>query len=220
MVCQERDLVRPGCALHNRDMSKVACTQCGAMILPRTAAETGGICMACKQGIRASMEATREFERQRKAYDPHRALWLWLVGEAQRDPALGTLSPPQQQYFAVGMLEGEVYNGGFDQFFRNSSGAYYALAARGLAHLHAEAALRLLHGATRLLFGEGPPPRDQQARWNAMKHHALTEGGEDAITEQLDVLERAFCDDPDRLGERLAAFAQQSGIIKPFEKEP
>lgn len=201
-------------------MSKVACTQCGAMILPRTAAETGGICMACKQGIRASMEATREFERQRKGYDPHRALWLWLVGEAQADRSLGNLSAAHRHYFAVGMLQGEVYNGGFDQFFWNSSGAYYALAAEGLAQLQAGASLRLLQGAARLMFGNEAPQLDQQERWDAARCHARRQGDETAIADQMDALDRAFCDDPDMLDERLAAFAQHSGIIKPFEKEP
>lgn len=200
-------------------MSKVACTQCGAMILPRTAAETGGICMACKQGIRASMEASREFYQKLKEYDPHRELWKWLVGKAQSDPGLATFSEAHRHYFAVNMLEGEVYNGGFDQFFSNSSGAYYALAADGLEKLKAEASLRLLQDAARLLFGDTPPPSDRQQRWDAVKRYARTQSDENMIATELDALDRLFWADPDKLGEKLAAFAQQSGILKPFEKE-
>jgi Domain of unknown function (DUF4375) len=201
-------------------MSKVACTQCGAMILPRTAAETGGVCMACKQGIRASMEASREHYRKLKEYDPHRELWKWLAGKAQADPGLGTLSDAHRHYFAVGVLEGEVYNGGFDQFFSNSSGAYYALAAEGLEALKAEASLRLLLDAARLLFGEEPPPSDRQQRWDVMKRHVQPQSDEESVTTELDALDRLFWADPDKLGEKLAAFVQQSGILKPFEKEP
>ncbi|OYU72830.1 MAG: hypothetical protein CFE32_22625, partial [Alphaproteobacteria bacterium PA3] len=197
-------------------MSKVACTQCGAMILPRTAAETGGICMACKQGIRASMEASREFYQQLKQYDPHRELWTWLVEKAQAGPGLGTLSEAQRIYFAVGVLEGEIYNGGLDQFFSNSSGAYYADAVAGLQALEADAALAILKDAAQILFDGTPPPVDQQERWDAMDRNAYTPDGEDAVTAQLDVLDRQFWADPDKLGERLAAFAQQSGILKPF----
>lgn len=197
-------------------MSKVACTQCGAMILPRTAAETGGICMACKQGIRASMEASREYYRKLKEYDPYRELWTWLVGKAQSDLGLATLSEAHRHYFAVGVLEGEVYNGGFDQFFSNSSGAYYALAVEGLEALKAEASLRLLQDAARLLFRAEPPPLDRQQRWDVMKRYVQPQGDEDPVTPELDALDREFWEDPDKLGEKLAAFAQQSGILEPF----
>ena len=184
------------------------------MILPRTAAETGGICMACKQGIRASMEASREFYQKLKEYDPQRELWKWLVGEAQTDPGLGSLSETQRHYFAVGVLEGEIYNGGFDQFFSNSTGAYYALAIEGLEKLKAETSLRLLQDAAQLLFGESGPPSDRQTRWDAMQRFSEAQGNADA----LDALDRLFWADPDQLGEKLAAFAQQSGILEPFIK--
>lgn len=190
------------------------------MILPRTAAETGGICMACKQGIRASMEASREHYRKLKQYDPQRELWKWLVGKAQADPGLGSLSTAHRHYFAVGMLEGEVYNGGFDQFFSNSSGAYYALAAEGLEKLKAEASQSLLQDAARLVFGAATPPLDRQKRRDAVKRYAETRSSEDPVAAELDALDRRFWADPDNLGEKLAAFAQQSGILEPFEKEP
>lgn len=175
--------------------------------------------MACKQGIRASMEASREFYRKLKKYDPYRELWLWLVGKAQVDPGLCTLSLVHRHYFAVGVLEGEVYNGGFDQFFSNSSGAYYGLATEGLRVLEAETSLGLLQKAARVLFGETTPPLGQQERWDAMKRHAASKGGAEAVGAEVDALDRAFCDHPDALGDKLVAFAQRSGILKPFEKE-
>lgn len=199
-------------------MSKVACTQCGAMILPRTAADTGGICMACKQGIRVSMEASREHYRKLKEYDPHRELWTWLVREVHTGKGFASLSQAHQHYFAASMMEGEVYNGGFDQFFSNSSGAFYALAIAGLQELEAEASLRLLREAAAVLFGDTLPPADQQARWDAMERRAMVHGGRDAVTARVEPLDRAFCDDPDALGERLSAFAQRSGILDPFVK--
>lgn len=174
--------------------------------------------MACKRGIRADIEASKEFYRKLKEYDPLRELWRWLVQEAQSDPGLGTLSIAHRHYFAVGLLEGEVYNGGFDQFFSNSSGAYYALASEGLLRLEAEASLRLMREAAGLLFGAAPPSTDQQERWDAMERHALAQGGEDAVAAKLSLLDRAFCDDPDALDERLSAFAQRSGILDPFVK--
>lgn len=172
--------------------------------------------MACKQGIRASMDASREFYQKLKEYDPHRELWAWLVGKVQADPDMSTLSDAHRHYFAIGVLEGEVYNGGFDQFFTNSSGAYYALAIEGLEKLKAEASLRLLQDAARLLFGDTSPPSDRQKRWDAMKRVSQAQGSDASNTAKLDALDRMFWADPDKLGERLAAFAEQSGILKPF----
>lgn len=172
--------------------------------------------MACKQGIRASMEVSREFYQKLKEYDPYRELWTWLVAKEQADPGLSAFSVAHRHYFAVSVLEGEVYNGGFDQFFTNSSGAYFALASSGLQVLEAEASLRLLQAAARALFGDEPPSADQQERWDAMERHALAHGGVDAVAARLEPLDRAFCNDPDALVERLSAFAQRSGILDPF----
>lgn len=124
--------------------------------------------MACKQGIRASMEASREHYRKLKEYDPYRELWKALVSEAQADPSLTLFSPAKRHYFTVGLLQGEVYNGGLDQFFSNNSGAYYADAVAGLQVLEAEQALTIVKDAANLLFGEQQPPADQQERWDAM----------------------------------------------------
>jgi Domain of unknown function (DUF4375) len=200
-------------------MSKVACTQCGAMILPRTAAETGGVCMACKQGIRASMEASREFYQKLKEYDPHRALWEWLVAQAQVDPSLGSLTDAHRHYFVVGLLEGEVYNGGFDQFFWNSSGDCYPDAVVGLKVLGAERSLELLQEAARILFGRALPPVDSKARWVAMRRRERLQvllGRRRRASDRLDALNKLFWADPDRLIEKLTVFAEQSGILTPF----
>jgi hypothetical protein len=51
-------------------VEKIPCTECGALILPTTAESTGGICMACKQGIRKSMDASRAYYESLKTYDP------------------------------------------------------------------------------------------------------------------------------------------------------
>ena len=202
-------------------MSKVACTQCGVMILLRTAEETGGICMACKQGIRESMEASKEYYSKLKEYDPHRELWKWLVAEVQADQGLATLSDAHRHYFAVSMLEGEVYNGGFHQFFWNSSGAFFAEATAGLQAMQAERSLDILKEAASILFGTASPPvdrkdrcsmmarRERLLRWLARSRKAKA---------RLDTLDKLFWQDPDRLDEKLSAFAQRSGILQPFEK--
>lgn len=58
---------------------KIPCKECKELILPTTAKKTGGICMACKQGIRESIEQSKKNYRRLKEYDPYRELWLYLV---------------------------------------------------------------------------------------------------------------------------------------------
>ncbi|WP_163324627.1 DMP19 family protein, partial [Enterobacter hormaechei] len=62
------------------------------------------------------------------------------------------------------VLSGEVHNGGFDQYFGNSSGDQYQAARAGLRELEAEDALALLERAAALLFGDGPVPVSQAER--------------------------------------------------------
>lgn len=55
---------------------RVPCKKCGAEILPTTAEATGGVCMACKNGIRKDLEKSKEFYRKERekeaAYAPLR----------------------------------------------------------------------------------------------------------------------------------------------------
>ena len=83
-------------------MEKIPCDECGALILPATAEETGGVCMACKRGIRQNIEASKEFYRKQKEYDPFRALWLSLVARVH-DGADGFegLSEDEKIYRAI-----------------------------------------------------------------------------------------------------------------------
>ena len=92
--------------------------------------------MPCKGGYRERLEAEkklREEERERERTDPDRKLWLSLVEEVYYSPlGFEGLSHPKKLYFALGCLEGELYNGGFHQYFFNSSGSHCAYAEEGL----------------------------------------------------------------------------------------
>src|SRR5687767_5187719 len=128
------------------------CSQCGATILATTAARTGGLCMACKQGIRNNIEASKAYYKRQREPDPFRDHWSILVHRVHESDGFHDLSPQEQTYFTVTVLEGEVYNGGMDQFFFNSSGDYYREAVRGLEELEAWRCRALLIAACRGLF--------------------------------------------------------------------
>jgi hypothetical protein len=69
------------------------------------------------------------------------------------------LPHPQKLYYAVGCLEGDVYNGGFQQYFSNDSASYYAYAEEGLIAIGALRTLELLQEAKEMLFSSEPVPR-------------------------------------------------------------
>lgn len=197
---------------------KVPCSKCDALILPSTAERTGGVCMACKQGIRESIEESKAFYEKQKEYDPYSELWSSLVGRVHGDNgAFDNLSKPEKIYFAVSCLDGEVYNGGMHQFFSNSSGEFYAEAIEGLTLLEAAESLSLLRCAAKILFGDAFPPKDRQQRWALMKQYSDYEN--EPMPEwsmELEKIDRQYWKDPDDLSDLLINYVGESGLIQPF----
>jgi hypothetical protein len=201
---------------------RIPCTRCSALILKTTADSTGGLCMPCKQGTREAIEESKRYYEQQKQYDPFRELWTSLVCRVYDEGAgYEGLTPNERLYFAVGVLDGEVYNGGMDQFFSNTSGSVYRDAVEGLRRLEAHEAHRLLLQAKHILFGDTEPPQDQQARWNLMKQcRAEREIELPDWWQQLESVDEAYWENPDSLDERLSEFAEKNGLIEPFKTPP
>jgi hypothetical protein len=175
-------------------------------MLATTAARTGGLCMACKQGIRQHIESAKVYYQDLRQPDPFRDYWTALVHRVHDTPdGFYRLSPHEQTYFSVCLLDGEVYNGGMHQFFHNSSGDYYAEALRGLEELGATRSHGLLLAACREFFPCGEPPRDTAAR-----RAILPEPSRD-----FDDIEREYWADPDELGDRLRRYALDHHLIRP-----
>lgn len=199
---------------------KIPCNQCKELILPQTAKKTGGICMACKQGIRESIEQSKEFYRKQKEYDPFRELWKHLVSKVYAtENGFESLTKEEKLYFAVVLFDGEVYNGGMHQFFWNSSGEFYEEAVEGLKTLKANNSLSLLKQAARILFGEDKPTRDRIKRWKAMKQSLEDENAPRPEWDlELDKIDDLYYKDSDDLSELLSEYAKTTGLIQPFIK--
>jgi hypothetical protein len=177
--------------------------------------------MACKQGIRQNIEASKEYYKKQKQYDPFRALWFSLVNKVHKtDAGFSGLTEEEKTYFVVNILDGEAYNGGIEQFFSNSSGEYYLRAIDGLLDLGAVESLRLLREAKEILFGDGPVPEKQMDRYHAMRH--LPDGAEKEKPLwylRLDEIDSEYYKDPDGLAEKLKLYAEDKGLVEPFMKE-
>lgn len=189
---------------------KIPCAECQALVLPSTAERTGGLCMPCKNGNRASIERSKEYYKKQRELDktcPFRALWSSLIEKVYHtEGGFNLLTEEEQLYFSVNVLSGEVYNGGFDQFFTNTSGAYYYKAELGLVRLGATHSLKLLHQAKEKCFGSNDVPLDRKKRWE------LLEGN--GVESELDSLDTLFYENLDQLEEKLEAFAIEVGLIK------
>lgn len=168
--------------------------------------------MPCKCGYRARIE---EDKRQRERDREYRIsaeflYWQDLVRRVFRTTeGFNGLRTEEQTYYAVGCLIGDVYNGGFDQFFSNSSGDHYQVVLDGLRALGALESEALLLKAKEVLFADRVVPVDRDERVKLMPT-----GMDDSAAEwaQLEVLDKAFWADPDKLGERCQAYAHANGF--------
>jgi hypothetical protein len=201
-------------------MTKVPCIKCGAEILPSTAEETGGLCMPCKNGYRDQIEASKRYYEELKKYDPYRELSMSLVHRVHHTEAgYNGLTRDERLYHTLVVLRGEVYNGGFHQFFFNTSGGMYRDACTGLELLGAEQSLRLLEQAKNVLFGLVEPSDDQADRWSEMKQYSDDDDEPNWSTELCEI-DKTFWQDPDKLSEKLDTFAVQRGLLDPFLRPP
>lgn len=163
--------------------------------------------MPCKGGYREQIEEGKRQRERVRVYEQsaERKYWLDLLRRIYETPqGFDGLTQPEQTYYAVSCLIGEVYNGGFDQFFSNNSGELYGLALDGLFELEAEASAALLVQAKEVLFGDRLVPLDRAKRLELMPTVV-----NDAATEwaQLDALDNAFWNDPELLTERCKEYA-------------
>ena len=154
------------------------------------------------------MRRIRERQHERS---PARVYWLDLVRrvhEASCD--LGGLPDAEKKYFAAQCLSLEVYNGGFEQFFSNSSGELYDLALDALLDVNALQCAVLLVSAKELLFGEASVPKDRTQRNRDMSAAQV----QPSVEMRLEALDEAFCADPDRLDERCRAYALEPHLFR------
>jgi len=173
---------------------KVPCVECGKPVSAKLAQRREGRCLHC------------DLKR-----NPFFLLSKSLI-ERVHGPggSFESLSESEKFYYSLDLFQGEVNNGGFHQFFFNSSGSYYELIEQGLSVLNELASLQLLRQAKEVVFPGVPVPVDMETRRNAMPRPL----GAD----KLDNLDRQFYANPDTLTPKLQAFAREHGLV-PTEEQ-
>lgn len=173
--------------------------------------------MPCKGGYRESIEEGKRYireERERRLTDPYWKLWMSLVEQVYHSPTgFDGLSHPQKLYFAVVVLEGDVYNGGFQQYFFNDSGSYYTYAEEGLIALGAFQTLELLQEAKEVLFPYISVPVKIGERRRALPTDPEADSLTPGWSEKLDDLDKRYWADSESIALRLEAFGRNHGLV-------
>lgn len=196
---------------------KVPCSKCGAPILMSTAQRTNGLCMPCKGGYRQNIEAGKreiQEERESERTDPYRRLWLSLVEQVYYSPSgFDGLSHPQKLYFAMRCLEGDVYNGGFHQYFFNDSGSYYTYAEEGLIAIGALQTCELLNEAKQVVFGSDAVPVKISERRKVLQDLLKNDSEMAKSNEKLADIDSRYYLDAEGIETRAEAFARDRGLL-------
>src|SRR6266568_9187678 len=132
-------------------IDQAPCAQSGAPVSASTARRMNGLCISCKM------------KRTRTA--PFHVFYNSLIDRVHHSRGgFDLLSEPAKLYFTVMLLRNEVNDGGFHQYFINSSGSYYDYAEKGLIALGATQTLELLRQAKDILFPMISVPVDTEVR--------------------------------------------------------
>jgi hypothetical protein len=118
-------------------------------------------------------------------------IWSALNTPYEADPRLGELTQGQRAIYALKWVEAEVWNGGFAQYFSNSTGFLWPEAVEGAELLDLPRLAQVLHEAA-APFGQ-PYPRDRELRESILD--LLSEDYDD----YWDPFDAAFYDLTDRM---------------------
>lgn len=194
---------------------KVPCRRCSVMILNDTYEKNSGLCMPCKNGTRVAVERSKlQYERDRLYRQSEEYIyWVNLVKKVDQE-SWSKIQIPDQHYFVITILIGEVFNGGFDQYFFNSSGDYYNFTKQVLMQHGEEDALSLLLRAKQLIFADRAVPVDCEQRRELL--HEIN-AVQELISAELLVLEKQFIETSGRLSDLLRGLVMQYGLYTPFD---
>lgn len=119
----------------------------------------------------------------------------FVIDLYQRDGASG-LTPPQLHYLTLVWLDAEVRNGGFSQYYFNSSGELASHAVKAAQSVGAAELAKIIQEAN-ALFGQRGPDPDRDARMDQLSRIEL---------EKLDDLDARYYQSTERLSEILPKF--------------
>lgn len=127
---------------------------------------------------------------------------LW---EKYNDKGIGALNPYEQILLHASIIEAEINNGGFDQYFINSSGDFAQDTVASLKKIGAQKTADLLQSAN-AQFGPSGPPKDRKARLDLIE--SMEESGSD-YQDYFEDLDTQFYKYEDDLSQLMYDFFQK-----------
>jgi hypothetical protein len=126
-----------------------------------------------------------------------------LVRQRRDKQGYDKLSKPERVFLCVWGLEGEVYNGGFDQYYFNSAGDHAGEAVESLGEIGAKSSRDVVRQANALFGAGGPSPnRDmRQKQLDSLDQHAK---------ERMAELEKEYVKDNDKVQDLLTEFVRRN----------
>lgn len=118
---------------------------------------------------------------------------------------LQNITDAEKTFIYVDILEGEVNNGGFDQFFFNSSGEYAHEALEAYERIGAYKTADLIYRAIRL-FPVLPIPKDTETRREIMREL------DDSISRKWNKLDDEFYEYEDNVAVLMIEFIKKNRI--------
>ena len=197
---------------------KQPCTDCGALILPETALETGGKCIPCQKGYRNQIEAGKARLEEEKKYDPRRAFWGSMVSLVHgSDRSLNILTNDQRQYFLVNLFNGSLYRSGLLHFLSEEGSEYFNEVIEALHTLGAPKTAIAFRRSAELLFKSLPPPaNDERHQITLDALIAFEHSPRPQWTLEFDEIEASLCNNPEGIDGLLERFAETKGLLEPF----
>jgi Domain of unknown function (DUF4375) len=121
------------------------------------------------------------------------------LGGTTSDTPFSQRTPEESAFFTLVLVGAQIDNGGFSQFFTNSTGDLIAAAVAGAEHLGLAEHARLLCEASDPLFPDGVPHDHEERlkRWELL---------DDAADEAIEALDERWYALNDVLEERLHAY--------------
>lgn len=179
--------------------SKRPCAICGRPTLPFFKIDGGDfLCTNC-------------WREEKSKSDPYFNLNDRLIEQVYHpDVGFDRFTEEEKAVFAIRELVTEVLNGGFHQYFRNSSGVHHAAAEAALERLNESEALGLLRRARQALFAGVEIPEDTAERRKMIPYAFEVPGSKfDDLDEEAS---SRFAEISDALDSRLMQFARDAGL--------
>lgn len=126
---------------------------------------------------------------------------VWKKTEASDN--FENLTEAEKTFIYVEMLEAEINNGGFDQYFYNTSGDYYSESLQAYKTIGAHKTVKIIEEAFKL-FPVNPIPKDNEKRQD------ILENVDKETSKKWNALEDKFYEYEENIGGLLLEFVKKN----------